>query len=99
MVEVRGRTGRKPTETERKTQAKGQRASRYSKPPEWRSAFQRALIASAIFVVVSIFLLKLKPAPAVLFGVFLVLMYTPLTYFTDNFIYRRRQAKAAQEKQ
>jgi hypothetical protein len=99
MVEVRGRTGRKPTDTERKTQAKGQRANRYAKPPDWRSAFQRALIASAIFVVVSIFLLKLKPVAAVLFGVFLVLMYTPLTYFTDSFIYKRRQAKLAQGKQ
>jgi Flp pilus assembly protein TadB len=99
MVEVRGRTGRKPTETERKTKTRADRGNRYSKPPNWRSAFQRALIASALFVVVSIFLLKLKPAPAVLFGVFLVLMYTPLTYFTDSFIYRRRQAKLAQGKQ
>ena len=99
MVEVRGRTGRKPAETERKTKTRAERANRYSKPPNWRSAFQRALIASALFVVVSIFLLKLKPAPAVLFGVFLVLMYTPLTYFTDSFIYRRRQAKAAEGKQ
>jgi Flp pilus assembly protein TadB len=99
MVETRGRTGRKPAETERKTQTRGGRANRYSKPPSWRSAINRAAIASALFVVVSIFLLKLKPAPAVLFGVFLVLFYTPLTYYTDSFIYRRRQAKLAQGKQ
>jgi hypothetical protein len=99
MVETRGRTGRKPSETERKTQTRGGRVNRYSKPPNWRSALNRAVIASAIFVVVSIFLLKLKPAPAVLFGVFLVLFYTPLTYYTDSFIYRRRQAKLAQGKQ
>ena len=33
-------------------------------------------------------------------GVFLVLFYTPLTFYTDNFFYRRRQAKlAGQRKQ
>jgi hypothetical protein len=99
MVETRGRTGRKPEATERKSQSRGQRGNRYSRPPSWRSALQRAGIASALFVVVSIFLLKLKPAPAVLFGIFLVLFYTPLTYYTDSFIYRRRQAKLAQGKQ
>jgi hypothetical protein len=99
MVETRGRTGRKPTDTERKTQTRAERANRYNRPPSWRSALNRAAIASAIFVAVAILVLKLKPAPAVLFGVFLVLFYTPLTYFTDSFIYRRRQAKLAQGKQ
>jgi hypothetical protein len=94
MVETRGRTGRKPTEVERKTKG-GQRGSRYTRPPSWRSAATRASIAAAIFVLVAIIVLKLKPAPAVLFGLFLALFYTPLTYYTDSFIYRRRQAKLA----
>ena len=95
MVETRGRTGRKPTEGERKTQARKGRYDRFAKPPTWRGAFNRAAIAAAIFVVVAILLLKLKPAPALLFGVSLALFYTPLTYFTDSFIYKRRQAKLA----
>jgi hypothetical protein len=99
MVETRGRTGRKPEATERKSQSRGQRGNRYSRPPSWRSALNRAAIASGIFVLVAIFALKLQPAPAVLFGIFLVLFYTPLTYFTDSFIYRRRQAKLAQGKE
>jgi hypothetical protein len=93
MVETRGRTGRKPTEGERKTQA---RRARFSRPPNWRSSFNRAAIAAAIFVVVAIVALKIKPAPAILFGLFLAIFYTPLTYLTDSFVYRRRQARLAE---
>jgi hypothetical protein len=100
MVEVRGRTGRKPTEGERKTSGgKRRRVDRFAKPPSWRGSFNRAAIASAVFVVVAILALHLKPAPAILFGVFLAFFYTPLTYFTDSFIYRRRQAKLAGQAQ
>jgi hypothetical protein len=100
MVETRGRTGRKPTAGERKAQGRKVRVNRFDKPPTWRSSFNRAAIASAIFVVVAILALHLKPAPAILFGVFLAFFYTPLTFYTDSFMYRRRQAKlAAQGKQ
>jgi len=34
----------------------------------------------------------------VAFGVFLVLFYTPLTFYTDNFFYKRRQAKLAAQR-
>jgi hypothetical protein len=95
MVETRGRTGRKPTAAESKANARKGRVNRFAKPPTWRGSFNRAGIASAIFVVVAILALHLKPAPAVLFGVFLAVFYTPLTYYTDSFIYRRRQAKLA----
>jgi hypothetical protein len=97
MVETRGRTGRKPTATERKGQTRKERTNRFSKPPSWRGAFNRAAIAAAIFVVVAILALKIKPAPAILFGIFLALFYTPLTYFTDGFVYRRKQAKLAEQ--
>jgi hypothetical protein len=98
MVETRGRTGRKPTSGERKGQGRGKvRVNRFDKPPTWRNSFNRAAIAAAIFVVVAILALHLKPAPAVLFGGFMAIFYTPLTFYTDNFMYRRRQAKVAQQ--
>ena len=97
MVETRGRTGRKPTAGERKAQQRKVRVNRFDKPPTWRNSFNRAAIAAAIFVIVAILALHLNPAPAVLFGAFMALFYTPLTYFTDNFMYRRRQAKIAQQ--
>ena len=93
MVETRGRTGRKPTADERKKQGRAARMDRFNRPPSWRSAFNRALIAAVVFVVAAIFILKQNPLAGAAFGVFLVLFYTPLTFYTDGFFYRRRQAK------
>jgi hypothetical protein len=99
MVETRGRTGRKPTTGERKTGGgRGARVNRFDKPPSWRSALNRAMIAAAVFVAASIVVLKQKPIAGVAFGVFLVLFYTPLTFYTDSFFYRRRQAKLAAQR-
>jgi hypothetical protein len=95
MVETRGRTGRKPTGSERKPSGRAARMDRFNKPPSWRSSFNRALIAAAVFVAASIFILKQKPIAGLAFGVFLVLFYTPLTFYTDSYFYRRRQAKLA----
>jgi hypothetical protein len=95
VVETRGRTGRKPTGSERKPSGRAARLDRFNKPPSWRSSFNRALIAAAVFVAASILILKQKPIAGVAFGVFLVLFYTPLTFYTDSFFYRRRQAKLA----
>jgi Flp pilus assembly protein TadB len=100
VVETRGRTGRKPTAAETKAQSRRSRMDRFNRPPSWRSSFNRALIAAAVFVAASILILKQKPIAGIAFGVFLVLFYTPLTFYTDNFFYKRRQAKlAAQRKQ
>jgi hypothetical protein len=95
VVETRGRTGRKPAGSERKPSGRASRLDRFNRPPSWRSSFNRALIAAAVFVAASILILKQKPIAGVAFGVFLVLFYTPLTFYTDIFFYRRRQAKLA----
>jgi Flp pilus assembly protein TadB len=98
MVETRGRTGRKPTGSERKPSGRALRMDRLNRPPSWRSSFNRALIAAAVFVAASILILKQKPIAGVAFGVFLVLFYTPLTFYTDSFFYKRRQAKLAAQR-
>jgi hypothetical protein len=95
VVETRGRTGRKPTGSETKAKGRVARANRLNRPPSWRSSFNRALIAAAVFVAASILILKQKPIAGAAFGIFLVLFYTPLTFYTDSFFYRRRQAKLA----
>jgi hypothetical protein len=95
VVETRGRTGRKPAGSEGKPSGRAARMDRFNKPPSWRSSFNRALIAAAVFVAASILILKQKPIAGLAFGVFLVLFYTPLTFYTDSFFYRRRQAKLA----
>src|SRR5690349_16172604 len=84
MVEVRGRTGRKPTEAERKTKSgKEPRPHRLDKPPTWKSAIQRAAIATALFVVLVGLVFKQKIGPLVSIAGFVFLMYIPLGYYTD----------------
>ena len=95
IVEARGRTGRKPTPAERKAQARRQRFDRYAKPPTWRGSFNRAGIVALLFLPVAILILKTNIAAAVLIAAFMAVFYTPVAYYTDHFVYRRRQAKLA----
>jgi hypothetical protein len=91
MVETRGRTGRKPADG--KTTARQARMDRFSKPPTVRSAFQRSAIAAVIFVFAMILIVKQTVAASIALGGFVLLFYVPLSYYTDLFFYRRRQAK------
>jgi hypothetical protein len=102
-IQARGRTGRKPTDQETKasraTDARARREARLDRPPSWRSAANRALIATAIFLVAVLVLFRQKPAAAVSLALFMLALYIPLGYYTDLFLYRRRQKqkeKAAQ---
>ncbi|MBA2261995.1 MAG: hypothetical protein H0W03_04925 [Solirubrobacterales bacterium] len=97
MIEVRGRTGRPGTASDSKADAKAQarqrRLDRAHRPPTWRGAFVRALLATAMFGVLLIAFLGNTVRQAVLLAAFMMLVYTPLGYYTDLFLYRRRQRK------
>lgn len=99
MVEARGRTGRKPKPEERKPAAgkggKGAatKADRFDRPPSWKSAFQRAGIATVLFFAFVALVFKEPMRTAVTVSAFMLVLYTPLGYYTDLMIYRRRQRK------
>ena len=100
-IQSRGRTGRKPTAQERSAskqdQARQKRLERLDRPPTWKSAGQRALIAAAVFLVAVLVLFKQQPLQAISLACFMVLVYLPMGYYTDLFLYRRRQRKKAEE--
>jgi Flp pilus assembly protein TadB len=99
MVEARGRTGRKPTSAERKASnkelARQKRLERLDRPPTWRGAINRAAIAAVIFGI-AVALLGQQVGNAVMLAAFMFLLYIPMSFYTDQFIYRRRQRKKAQ---
>ncbi|MTD42923.1 hypothetical protein GKE82_01040 [Conexibacter sp. W3-3-2] len=99
MVESRGRTGRPLSEAEKKAQAKmtasERRLQRLETPPNWRSAANRAAIASLIFGVALFLLFGQAVAPTIALAAFMFLVYIPLGYYTDLFIYRRRMKQKA----
>ena len=99
MVEVRGRTGRKPTETERakpldaKARARQERLDRLNRPPTWRGALNRAALAAIFLAIVAVLILGQPVATAILMGALALLVYVPLSYSVDSWIYNRRQKK------
>ena len=102
VVESRGRTGRKPTAAEKSGTATGAAKSkataldRRDRPPTWRSAFIKGMLAAVVLLLFIIFFLPKSNASLVsLFPVVLV-MYTVISYYTDRFVYRHRQRKKAQ---
>ena len=96
VVEARGRTGRKPTAAEKSGTGAGagrtreSRLERSNRPPTWRGAFVRAMAAAALFVLASLLLLK-KPTQAIVLFPIVLLLYLPISYYTDLWMYRRRQ--------
>ena len=91
IVEHRGRTSRPPSPEERKKTARAERMNRYNKPPTWRSAANRALVATVLFVAVIVLALGQKVQSAVALGGFMLLLYIPIGYYTDSYFYNRRQ--------
>jgi hypothetical protein len=98
QVQARGRTGRRPTAGERRPSQRELRAARYDRPPTWRSAFTRAGVAAGLFLLLLIFFFRDQALAGKLgIAAFMLAVYVPMGYYTDLFIYRRRQARRLQE--
>src|SRR4051794_21202812 len=102
IVEHRGRTSRPPSPEERKAlrkeAARSARNDRFSKPPTWRSAANRALVATLLFVLVVVLAFNQPVQQAVALGGFMLLLYIPIGYYTDTYFYRRRQQQIANKR-
>ena len=103
-IDARGRTS-KPTERTRssasssRTKARPRtaaerREARLDTPPTWRSALNRAAFAAAILVIF-IAVVQKNIVQALVMGVFAMAIYVPMSYYTDLWLYRRRQRKKA----
>lgn len=103
VVEARGRTGRKPTSSEKQggTRAKGNagaaRTNRFDRPPTWKGAFVRAMAAAVLMLLISIWLLKGRTNQAIAIFPIVLLLYVPISYYTDLWLYRRRQASKSKQ--
>ena len=98
VVESRGRTGRKPTPAEKSgdareaARAKERLIDRRDRKPTWRGAFLKAMAAAVLLL--AIVILFLKGQGIQLFPVVLI-VYTLISYYTDLWIYNRRQRTKA----
>src|SRR4051812_18513610 len=103
-VEARGRTsrpsgeGKRPAPTkkpanraEAREQARQKRANRFDQPPTWRGALNRALFAAALFGILIVVAFQRPVADGVALAGLMVFMSLPMSYYTDKFLYNRRQ--------
>jgi hypothetical protein len=100
-VVARGRTGRKPTAAEKSDSGRAEaekrerRLERMNRPPTWRNAFTRALIAAVAVLVLGLTLLKMDAKEVATLFPLVLLIYVPVSYYTDLAIYNRRMRKQA----
>ena len=98
-IESRGRTGRKPRPEERKgDRAPRAKRDRFAQPPTWKGAVSRAAIAAGIFLVAVAVIFRQKIVGAISISCFMFLLYVPMSYYTDLWLYRRRQRQKAEGK-
>jgi hypothetical protein len=103
-IESRGRPGRKLTEEEQKASGKGKvsaRDKRMQKPPSWNGAALKALaMAVLLFVLTQVGILGNDAS--IQQGIFLsalaLIIYTPLAYVTDKWVYARMLRQKAAKK-
>ena len=96
MIEARGRTGRKPTSDERKSgdskKTKGSSGPvphRLDRPPTWKSAAFRAVLAAGAFFGILVLFFKRPMQASAVIAVVMIGFYTPLGYYTDLLLHRR----------
>jgi hypothetical protein len=101
MVESRGRTGRKPTAAEKSgnateaSRAKQPRVARADMPPTWKGAFFRGLLAAGVLALLSGLILNASPGQTVAYFFVGLLAYTPISFYSDQWIFNRRQRSKA----
>ena len=100
-VEARGRTSRRanlsPAE-QKKDDKQSAREARMNKKPTWNSAlFKAALMAALLFVFTQIGLFggNTSIAQSAFLALFALILYTPLAFATDKFVYSRAQKRRA----
>ncbi len=98
VIESRGRTGRKPTAAEKsgdpvaRAREKEKLLDKRDRPPTWSAAFIKAMGATVVLLFAVILLFHQSTGAIGLFPIVLV-FYTVVSYFTDKWMYDRRQRK------
>jgi hypothetical protein len=84
---------RGPSRVDSRGTAQQRRVERMNRPPSWRSATNRAALAAAVFLAVLVLVLNQGFGQAAFLAAFMFLIYIPMGYFMDSFIYRIRQRR------
>jgi len=98
VVESRGRTGRKPTAAEKsgdpvaRAREKEKLLDKRDRPPTWGGAFIKGMVAGVVLLLFVIVALHQSNGAIGLFPI-VIGFYTIVSYYTDKWMYDRRQRK------
>jgi type VI protein secretion system component VasF len=102
-VEARGRTGRKPTAGEqRKASAAERRRERMLRPPTWNAAILRAALAALLlfgFTQLGLTGERLTVQAGLTLALLSMLLYVPLGYLFDRWVYNKRLRQQQRKQQ
>src|SRR3954447_20662605 len=96
-IERAGRTGR-PSGSRPVTKqeaARERRQHKFDKEPTWRSSLNRAAFAAVILAIFVSVVQKNVPA-GIFLGLVAMVLYVPMSYYTDRALWRRRQRQKQQ---
>jgi hypothetical protein len=101
-IEARGRTGRKPTaEEQKKAGRQTARDRRAAKPPSWNGAAMKAgAMAVLLFVLTQVGILgnDADIKQGLFLSLLALVIYTPLAYTTDKWVYARMLKRQGAQK-
>jgi hypothetical protein len=95
-VQRRGRTSR-PSALSQRPDPRERRRAALERPPNWRSAVNRAIIAAGVFFVVLALLLQRSLVEALSLSAFMLAIYIPMGYAMDSLRYRLIQRRRARQ--
>jgi len=99
-IDTRAR-GRPRTRQEARSRARSrsETTQRQDRPPSWRSAINRGLMAAGIFFALMLLAFQRPVVQALALAVFMLVFYVPFGYYFDQFFYRRRQRQKQRERE
>ena len=92
-IDANRRTSRPRSREEAKARARAGRKAgpKVDRPPTWRGAITRGVVAAVIFTVILLLLFRRAPGAALGLGAFMLVFYIPAGYYIDMTLWRRRE--------
>ena len=97
-LKQRARGSRAMRRSDARSVTQQRRQHRLDKPPTWRGAINRGLLAAAGLFALLVIVLKAPLGAAVSLSLGAALLYVPAFHAVDSFAYRRRQRARERER-
>jgi hypothetical protein len=78
--------------------AEQRREERLSRPPTWRSAFQKGGIAAVALFALVVIVFKASVLAGIPLAILAAAIYIPAFYMTDSFLYRARMRRRERDR-